>query len=1838
MTIIELINQYEALGVQLWVDNSKLCFRAPSGVLNEQRKKELQFYKEDLIKFLEQGKQQGLVPDLSNRYEPFPLTDIQTAYLLGRSKVYETGGVGCHAYIELTTPILNRERLERAWHSVIMRHDMLRAVVYPEGYQKVLKEVTLPEVSEQNLRNFSSYEVEIAIENIRKKLSAKLYKSDQWPLYDLVMTTTDDKSILHFSIDMLIADFLSATILLKELIYFYKQPDIILPEFEVTYRDILTFHKNYRNLPMERARKEKDRKYWLERIDELSEAPELPMCKANDCNGELVFKSHKLYLDSSVWNLLSRQAQQQKITPSGCILAAYAEVIGLWSKQSKFCMNLTLLNRPNIHPQVHQIVGDFTTVEILEVNPESNTTFLERAIALQNQLWIDLEHNSYSGIEVLREMKRRRNKDIIMPVVYTSTIGVTDKRSMDESMTNVQVTYKITQTPQVWIDCQVSEEDSGLLVSWDVRNGIFPEGMIEDAFEVFENLLNKMASHENVWNERNPIELPTHVQIVREHINATSKPIYEGLLQEGFSRNVQCNPDKYALFSEGKYYTYQELADYAVSIQQALLSRGYQKGDFVAVSLEKGIWQIASVLGILFAGCIYVPIDVSQPQARKETILNESEIKVVITHNKYTIKEWKVDVTFINVEHVDLIFKSVIHQVPVDSSEPAYVIYTSGSTGKPKGVVMSHRSSLNTIIDINQRFNVGCNDKLLGLANLSFDLSVYDIFGLFTAGGMLVLPDSNKEKNPEHWLEMIREHGITLWNSVPAQLQMLISYWNSYKELECPDLRLVLLSGDWIPVALPDSLRRKCPNVQVISLGGATEAAIWSIFYPIENIPTEANSIPYGIPLSNQQFYVLNEHLCPCPDWVTGELYIGGLGLALEYLGDTKLTEYRFVIHPETGERLYRTGDMGRYRPDGIIEFLGREDTQVKIRGHRIELSEIENALLRHPKIDSAVAMISGNNPQEYRLNAFVQAKEKENDYIELEESNKLRELCRKAGNRDMTSVDPSLFAQWIKLADRTTLLDIMRTFYNVGLFNDKNNSYTLEEIISMLKAVPKYKGLIRRWLKALCDEKFLKKDISTGKYSTLDDSVKEEKLKELLERLEEIEDKIHCNASLIEFQKKSESIILSVLQGEKDSLEVLFPQGKLDTAMSAYHDNLINRSLNNAALESVLYLVNQYGRVNNGRAIRILEVGGGVGGTSVDLIPALADYNVEYYFTDVSTFFLNEVKNKFAKYPWVTYGIFDINKSYWSQGLQASSWDIIIGSNVLHNAYSGMSILTSLRELASPGGALVVIEGVRESYALLTSMGFEYGMTEFTDFRLGKDQIFFSEIEWGKMFLEVGADILCTYPGKNDILSAASQRIFITRFKTESETVFSDELRGYLESQLPKYMIPNRIEVLPKIPITSNGKINRMALKKRIETVKFSTPSSMEKPLDDLEMRISQIWTSALNCTDIGPNDSFFEVGGDSLLVAQVVAKMKENLTEVKDWEWDQLMIAMLKTPTVASIAKLIKSKYSNKQIEYKHRDKESTFEVLVEGKSSESNTIVLFSDGTGTLTPYNDLLPYLTKDPDRMGSIVGFHFGNAKQYLKNHSRNLIEQLGRDYAELLLDHGGSSFNLIGYCMGGLVAIETARVLMDYGIEVPLVTTIDTRLCDNQLENELLMERAFGILIGSDLAKAGHVVNDILMREALEKLDNIQSKEISNEILCSLSGPYESIGQCYTKLSKESKEKRLQSLYSSIPNLNGNVSEFESKKIRELYEVFCYNVRGVMNYQPRPFLGNVCTLRCIDDTTYFLPFKKFNHTEFWEKTVQGNLHIDYIQGNHMSCMKQPYVASLARKLMGGNEK
>ena len=926
-----------------------------------------------------------VVPDPANRYQPFPLTDLQQGYWLGWSSAFELGNVSAHTYQEIDVDGLDVERLTQAWRRLIERHDALRLEMLPDGRQQILERVPPYEIAQLDLRGRDPGEAEAELMAIRRRMAEEGPPLTEWPLFELRCTRLEGRTVrFHISLSLMISDARSFFLLTQELIRLYYQPEAELAPLELSLRDyVVALRQLEEGEPFERALG-----YWRERLPQLPAAPDLPLAASPTDVATSHMARRFGILEREDWSRLKARASDLGVTATVLLAAVYAEVLATWSRRRHFLLNLLYFNRLPLHPEVNDLAANFSSTLLLEVDASGDGSFEDRVRHLQGQLWRDMDHALVSGVRVQRELAREQGAmaGAIAPVVFASTLNVNpvaeepppppearDRRPAERRV------YNHLQTPQMWLDHQVHEVEGGLHYSWYSVDELFPPGLVEEMIGAYQDLLERLARRDEVWARPRPVTVPADQLAARAEVNRTAATLPAGLLQDRFREQVAATPEAPAVIASDRTLSYAELARRAGTLARRLRQLGASPGELVAVVMEKGWEQVVAVEAIVEAGAAYLPIDPALPEERIAYLLTSGRAELAVTRPSLTSTvAWPEAVRPVAVEAGDAAVEEEGPLPPVqDPSDLAYVLFTSGSTGFPKGVMIEHRAAKNTVVDVNRRFEVGPRDRVLALSALSFDLSVYDVFGLLSAGGAVVLPAADDLREPARWAELLADHRVTIWNSVPALMEMLVDHLEGHGERLPEDLRLVMMSGDWVPVDLPDRIRALAGDVEVVALGGATEASIWSILHPVGAVDPGWASIPYGRPMANQTFHVLDDALADRPAWVAGDLYIGGAGLARGYWRDEAKTAAAFITSPEgplreEGERLYRTGDLGRYLPDGDIEFLGREDLQVKVQGYRIELGEIESTLARHRLVRSAVAAALGPRRGSKRLVAYV--------------------------------------------------------------------------------------------------------------------------------------------------------------------------------------------------------------------------------------------------------------------------------------------------------------------------------------------------------------------------------------------------------------------------------------------------------------------------------------------------------------------------------------------------------------------------------------------------------------------------------------------------------------------------------------------------------------------------------------------------------------------------------------------------------------------------------------------------------------------------------------------------
>ena len=507
------------------------------GKLDDDIKNILIYNKKEIISYFEEERE---------RFDKFPLTDIQMAYLLGRKNSFEYGDVASHLYLELDYPALDSVKVQKIWNQLIDKHDMLRAIVLEDGTQEVLRDV-------------AEYPIYISTkcEEIRSKWSDKYYNTETWPMFDIGVTEDKEKTTLHLSFDFLIADWASIWTLLIEFETIYYNKGNGDEKCAISFRNYVLNEMGMKNS----SRYRRDKEYWKNRLDIIPEAPVLPMRSNAEKSNKFIRMARKLSAED--WEKIKFFSSQNSVTPTATVLSIFALCIERWSVNKKFSLNLTTLIRNNKYTGIYNTIGDFTSVDVLEIDLSEKIIFADFVKNVNKQIFEDLDHSSYSGIEVIRDLrKRRKNPMLLFPIIFTSSIGLIKNDGMVGKVNN----NGISQTPQAFLDCQVMDNEEGLFINWDIRNGIFEEGVIQDIFCTFLTYLKKISESVEFWNQQANVELPEKQMDQRKNVNSTFKEIKMDTLQNLFLKSALEMPKKTAVVDECGEHTY----DYRLLGKQAV--------------------------------------------------------------------------------------------------------------------------------------------------------------------------------------------------------------------------------------------------------------------------------------------------------------------------------------------------------------------------------------------------------------------------------------------------------------------------------------------------------------------------------------------------------------------------------------------------------------------------------------------------------------------------------------------------------------------------------------------------------------------------------------------------------------------------------------------------------------------------------------------------------------------------------------------------------------------------------------------------------------------------------------------------------------------------------------------------------------------------------------------------------------------------------------------------------------------------------------------------------------------------------------------------------------------
>lgn len=828
---------------------------------------------------------------------------------------------------------------------------------------------------------------ELKIRTIKKDFDGEKEKAFSWildqtkipfdlkklPLIKTYQGRIDEnRSYLLILLHHIIGDAEAMNIVLKEIRELYEcrlyGSEARLAEPDIQFSDYAVWEKeNYTPFLEERMA------YWLKKLPKQIQPLNLLTDKPRPLEGTFHGNMVPIPFTKELYSGLGGIRKKfPGVTLFMIIAAAYRVLLYRYTGEPDILIGCPMANR--MRKDTKKLVGYLANMVVLYTQVDENATFGE-LLSAEKQTCLEAYENQDFPYEYLLNKiayKREMNRNPLFQTAITFQDVAEEELKLGDALARVED----VQREAAMFDILMLMYDNGESINgwFEYSTDLFHETTAVRLAGHFCVLLKQIIEDPDIPIREIELATEEETKQICAEWNATDHEYSNDLcLHELFEKRAAECGTKTALITGELSMTYEDLERRSNQLAWYLLELTEEREQIIGICIHDSFEMVVGVLAILKAGCTYVPLDPDLPDERIGFMLKDCGVEITLTKKKYTVKlaSFKGTVVCLDDEKWKE-YPCVKPEVKTDAESLAYVIYTSGTTGVPKGVMVRHQSVVNVIEWVNRTFQVKEEDRLLLTASIGFDLSVYDMFGLLAAGGSIYIPDREQVREPERLLDIIKSCQITFWDSAPAVFLQLFPSLGALGQC-INSLRLVFLSGDWIPVELPAETALHFPNAVLVALGGATEASIWSNYYITDPKEQYWDSIPYGRPIQNCRYYILDDHGKLCPVGVEGNLYIGGVCLAAGYWNQPELTRARFIEdHAGWGnEKLYVTGDRARYLQDGKLQFLGRKDTQVKIRGFRIELEEIRHVLETHPYIISAVVLAEGENSSDKRLAAF---------------------------------------------------------------------------------------------------------------------------------------------------------------------------------------------------------------------------------------------------------------------------------------------------------------------------------------------------------------------------------------------------------------------------------------------------------------------------------------------------------------------------------------------------------------------------------------------------------------------------------------------------------------------------------------------------------------------------------------------------------------------------------------------------------------------------------------------------------------------------------------------------
>ncbi len=856
---------------------------------------------------------------------------------------------------------LDKSKLEEAFNKLIQRHEALRTsfeVIDGEPVQIVHKEVSFAiEYTEASKEKAGEIAAEFVI----------AFDLSKAPLLRVALTKINDKEhMLMLDMNHIISDGVSMGILTKEFIELYDGKE--LPKLRIQYKDFAV----WQNEMFKSGEIKKQEEYWVKAFE--GEVPVLNMPADHQRPSIQSFEGDNINfeLNEEVTNKLKQIAKETGSTMYMVLLSACNVLLSKYSGQEDIVMGSPISGRP--HADLQNIMGMFVNTLAMRNYPESNKTFKEFLEEVKARSLSAFENQDYQFEELIDKLNITRDlsRNPLFDVMFSM-------QNMDEGELQIEglkfKPYEISNNIAKFdITITAIELNETIVLSLNYCTKLFNKQTIENMSKHLANILSSIANNTNLrLSELEMLSEQEKHQLLVEFNDTKAEYPKDKTIYQLFEQQAAETPDDIAVTYGEEAITYKELDTSSNQLARTLREKGAKPNSIVAIIVDRSFEMIIGIMGILKAGAAYLPIDPEYPEDRIRYILEDSKTKLLLTQSKY-IDKVEFAGEKLNLESKQCYTNEGTKLDNVNSPKDlAYILYTSGSTGNPKGVMIEHESAVNTLTETERNFPVAKEDVYLLKTTYTFDVSVMEIFAWFVGKGKLAILKPGDEKDISEILNAIEKYKVTHINFVPSMLNLFLERLDDENVNKTNSLKYVVAGGEALTKETVNRLQKLIKNASLENIYGPTEATIYVTRYSLKKFNKDTKNIPIGKPTSNISAYIIDKNKKLQPVGIQGELCFSGIGLGRGYLNRPELTAEKYIENPFVpGERMYKTGDLARWLPDGNIEFLGRIDFQVKIRGFRIELGEIESQLLKYEGISEAIVIAKEDKNKNSSLCSYI--------------------------------------------------------------------------------------------------------------------------------------------------------------------------------------------------------------------------------------------------------------------------------------------------------------------------------------------------------------------------------------------------------------------------------------------------------------------------------------------------------------------------------------------------------------------------------------------------------------------------------------------------------------------------------------------------------------------------------------------------------------------------------------------------------------------------------------------------------------------------------------------------